>query len=65
MSVWFVNDSSTLLTYYVIVFSVNLVCKKELNIMLKVSKTSSQGVVGFELGGNDFFLPILYDLNNK
>ena len=33
-----------------------LFCKKELNLMLKVSETSSQGVVGFEL---------LYDLNNK
>ena len=31
--------------------------------MLKVSKTSSQGAMGFELGGNDLFLPILYDLN--
>ena len=47
------------------VFSVNLVCTKELNLMLKVSKTSSQGAVGFELRGTDFFLPILYDLNNK
>ena len=45
------------------VFSVNLVCKKELNLMLKVSKTSSQGAMGFELRGNDLFLPILYDLN--
>ena len=47
------------------VFSVNLVCKKELNLMLKVSKTSSQGAVGFELRGTDYFLPRLYDLNNK
>ena len=47
------------------VFSVNLVCKKELNLMLKVSETSSKGVVGFELRGTDFFLPRLYDLNNK
>ena len=47
------------------VFSVNLVCKKELNLMLKVSETSSQGAVGFELRGTDFFLPILYDPNNK
>ena len=47
------------------VFSVNLVCKKELNLMLKVSETSGQGAVGFELRGTDFFLPILYDLNNK
>ena len=47
------------------VFSVNLVCKKELNLILKVSETSSQGVVGFERRGTDFFLPILYDLNNK
>ena len=29
-----------------IVFSVNLVCKKELNLMLRVSMTSSQGAVG-------------------
>ena len=28
------------------VFSVNLACKKELNLMLKVSETSSQGAVG-------------------
>ena len=47
------------------VFSVNLVCKKELNLMLKVSETSGQGAVGFELRGTDFFLPILYDLNNN
>ena len=47
------------------VFSVNLVCKKELNLMLKVSETSSQGAVGFELRSTDFFLPIIYDLNNK
>ena len=31
------------------VFSVNLGCKKELNLMLKVSETTSQGEVGFEL----------------
>ena len=31
------------------VFSVNLVYKKELDLMLKVSETSSQGEVGFEL----------------
>ena len=31
------------------VFSVNLVCKKELNLVLKVSETSSQGAVGYEL----------------
>ena len=48
-----------------IVFSVNLVCKKELNLMLKVSEISSQGTVGFELRGNDYFLPRLYDLINK
>ena len=48
-----------------IVFSVNLVCKKELNLLLKVSEDSSQGAVGFELRGTGFFLPILYDLNNK
>ena len=48
-----------------IVFSVNLVCKKELNLMQKVSETSSQGAVGFELRETDFFLTILYDLNNK
>ena len=36
------------------VFSVNLVCKKELNLMLKVSETSSQGAVGFELRGTDY-----------
>ena len=47
------------------VFSVNLVCKKELNLMLKVSGTSSQGAVGLSLRGTDFFLPILYDLNNN
>ena len=33
------------------VFSVNLVCKKELNLILKVSETSIQGAVGFELRG--------------
>ena len=33
--------------------------------MLKVRETSSQGVVGLELRGTDFFLPTLYDLNNK
>ena len=48
-----------------IVFSVNLVCKKELNLMLKVSETSCQGAVGFELRRTDYFLPRLYDLNNK
>ena len=32
-----------------IVFSVNLVFEKELNLMQKVNKTSSQGAVGFEL----------------
>ena len=48
-----------------VVFSVNLVCKKELNLMLKMNETSSQGAVGFELRGTDSFLPILYDLNNK
>ena len=32
------------------VFSVNLVCKKELNHMLKVSETSSQGAVGKRSG---------------
>ena len=47
------------------VSSVNLVCKKELNLMLIVSKTSSQGAVGFELRGTDFFLPTLYDLKNR
>ena len=47
------------------VFSVNRVCKKELNLMLKVSETSSQGAVGLSLRGTDFFLPILYDLNNN
>ena len=31
------------------VFSVGLVCQKEVNLMLKVSDTSSQGAVGFEL----------------
>ena len=31
------------------VFSVNLVCEKELNLMLKMSETSGQGAVGFEL----------------
>ena len=36
------------------VFSVNLVCKKELNLMLKVSETSSQGAMGFELRGTDY-----------
>ena len=30
---------------YHFVFSVILVCKKELNLMLKVSETSSQGAV--------------------
>ena len=49
----------------IFVFSVNLVCKKELNLMLKVSKTSSQAAVGFELRGTDYFLPRLYDLTNK
>ena len=33
-------------TSFLTVFSVNLVCKKELNLMLKASKTSSQGAVG-------------------
>ena len=33
--------------------------------MLKVSETSSQGGVGFEQRGTDYFLPRLYDLNNK
>ena len=50
---------------YLIVFSVNLVYKKELNLMLKVSVTSSQGAVGFELRGTDYFLPRLYDLSKK
>ena len=31
---------------FTVVFSVNLVCKKELNLILKVSGTSSQGAVG-------------------
>ena len=31
--------------------------------MLEVSETSSQGAVGFELRGTDYFLPRLYDLN--
>ena len=35
-----------------LVFSVNLVYKKELNFMIKVSETSSQGAVGFELRGS-------------
>ena len=48
-----------------IVFSVNLICEKELNLMLKVSDTSSQGAVGFELRGTDYFLSRLYALNNK
>ena len=48
-----------------VLFNVNLVCKKELNLMQKVSETSSQGGVGFELRGTNFFLPNLYDLNNK
>ena len=42
------------------VFSVNLVCKKELNLMLKVWVTSSQGAVGFELGGTDSFYQDFY-----
>ena len=46
------------------VFSVNLVYKKELNLMLKVSETFSPGAVGLSLRGTDFFLPILYDLND-
>ena len=33
--------------------------------MLKVSETFSQVALGFEVRGTDFFLPILYDLNNK
>ena len=33
--------------------------------MLKVSETSSQGAVGFELRITDYFLPRLYDLSNK
>ena len=48
-----------------LVFSVNLACKKEQNLMVKMNETSSQGAVGFELRGTDSFLPILYDLNNK
>ena len=47
------------------VFSVNLVCKKELNLMLKVSETSSQSAVGFELRGTDYFLPRLIFLSRK
>ena len=46
-------------------FSVNLVYKKELNLILKVSETSSQGAVDLSLRGTDFFLPILYDPSNK
>ena len=42
------------------VFSVNLVCKKELNLMLKVSETSNQGAVGFDHRGTDYFLPRLF-----
>ena len=49
----------------IVVFTVNLAYKKELNLMLKVSETFSQGAVGFELRGTDYFLPRLYDLNNK
>ena len=30
--------------------------------MLRVNETSSQGTVGFELRGTDYFLPRLYDL---
>ena len=40
------------------VFSVSLVCEKELNLMLKVRETSSQGAMGLSLRGTDFFLPI-------
>ena len=36
-----------------------------MNLMLKVSETFSQGAVGLSLRGTDFFLPILYDLNNN
>ena len=42
------------------VFSVKLVCKKELNLMLKVRVTSSQGAVGFELRGTDSFYQDFY-----
>ena len=35
------------------VFSVNLVYEKELNLMLKVSETSSQAAVGLSLRGTD------------
>ena len=44
----------------ILVFSVNLVCKKELNLMLKVSETSSQGAVGFELRGTDYIIVLWF-----
>ena len=47
------------------VFSVNLVCKKKLNLMLKVSETSSQGAVGLELGGTDYQDFMTCTINNK
>ena len=37
---------------YVRVFSVSLIYEKELNRMLKVSETSSQGAVSFDLEEN-------------
>ena len=33
--------------------------------MLKVSENSSQVALDLSLRGTDFFLPILYDLNNN
>ena len=48
-----------------LVFSVNLACKKEQNLMVKMNETSSQGAVGFELRGTDSFLPILFFISTR
>ena len=49
-------------SFFTTVFSVNLVCKKELNLMLKVSKASSQGEVGLILSAAVSCSPDVYRL---
>ena len=40
---------------YMLIFSVNFMCKEELNLMLKISDFETR-CGGFELGGTDFLL---------
>ena len=44
-----------------LVFSVNLACKKEQNLMVKMNETSSQGAVGFELYLQNMEIRNIYD----